>query len=68
VRRLSRRLKFTSRDDPKKIEMDLVDLFPRRRWTMLSHLLIFHGRRVCVARRPRCEVCVVSHLCPSSRV
>jgi endonuclease-3 len=68
VRRLSRRLKFTSRDDPKKIEMDLVDLFPRRRWTMLSHLLIFHGRRVCVARRPRCEVCLVSHLCPSSRV
>jgi endonuclease-3 len=68
VRRLSRRLKFTSRDDPKKIEMDLVDLFPRRRWTMLSHLLIFHGRRVCVARMPRCEVCVVSHLCPSSRV
>jgi endonuclease-3 len=68
VRRLSRRLAFTRHEDPKKIELDLVDLFPRKRWTMLSHLLIFHGRRVCVARRPRCEVCVVSHLCPSSRV
>ena len=68
VRRLSRRLAFTRHDDPKKIELDLMDLFPRDRWTMLSHLLIFHGRRVCVARRPRCEECVVSHLCPSSRV
>ncbi|MGH7543420.1 MAG: endonuclease III [Gemmatimonadota bacterium] len=68
VRRLSRRLRFTTHDDPKKIEKDLMDLFPPERWTMLSHLLIFHGRRVCVARRPRCEECVVSHLCPSSRV
>ena len=68
VRRLSRRLRLTTHDDPKKIERDLMDLFPRERWTMLSHLLIFHGRRVCVARRPRCEKCVVSHLCPSSRV
>ncbi len=68
VRRLTRRLKFTSENDPKKIERDLMDLFPRERWTMLAHLLIFHGRRVCVARRPKCEECVVSHLCPSSRV
>jgi endonuclease-3 len=68
VRRLSLRLRFTSHDDPEKIEHDLMGLFPRERWTMLSHLLIFHGRRVCVARRPRCEQCVVSHLCPSSRV
>ncbi|MGH7588292.1 MAG: endonuclease III [Gemmatimonadota bacterium] len=68
VRRLSRRLKFTTHEDPKKIEKDLMALFPRERWTMLSHILIFHGRRVCVARRPRCEQCVVSHLCPSSRV
>jgi len=68
VRRLSRRLRFTTHDDPEKIEHDLMDLFPRERWTMLSHLLIFHGRRVCVARKPRCEECVVSHLCPSSRV
>ena len=68
VRRLSRRLRFTTHEDPKKIEKDLTGLFPRERWTMLSHLLIFHGRRVCVARRPRCEECVVNHLCPSSRV
>lgn len=68
VRRVSRRLRFTTHDDPKKIEKDLMDLFPRERWTMLSHLLIFHGRRICVARRPRCEECVVSRLCPSSRV
>ena len=68
VRRLSRRLRFTTHDDPEKIEHDLMDLFPRERWTMLSHLLIFHGRRVCVARKPMCEECVVSHLCPSSRV
>ena len=68
VRRLSRRLRFTTHEDPKKIEKDLTGLFPRERWTPLSHLLIFHGRRVCVARRPRCEACVVNHLCPSSRV
>lgn len=68
VRRLARRLGFTSQIDPKKIELDLMALFPRERWTMLAHILIFHGRRVCVARRPKCEECVVSHLCPSSRV
>ncbi|HKY60155.1 MAG TPA: endonuclease III [Gemmatimonadota bacterium] len=68
VRRVSKRLRFTSHEDPVKIERDLTDLFPRERWTMLSHLLIFHGRRVCVSRRPRCEECVVSHLCPSSLV
>jgi endonuclease-3 len=53
---------------PEKIEQDLMALFARERWTMLSHLLIWHGRRVCEAKRPRCEKCVVSHLCPSSRV
>ena len=68
VRRLSNRLRFTSEDAPEKIEKDLMALFPLERWTMLSHLLIWHGRRVCIARRPRCEACVVSHLCPSSLV
>jgi endonuclease III len=68
VRRLSNRLRFSSHDVPEKIEKDLMALFPWERWTMLSHLLIWHGRRVCIARRPRCEECVVSHLCPSSRV
>jgi endonuclease III len=68
VKRLSNRLRFTRKDDPVKIEKDLVQLFPRETWTMLAHLLIFHGRAVCGARKPRCEACVVSRLCPSSRV
>lgn len=65
VKRLSKRLGFTRRTDPVKVEEDLVKLFPRGRWTMLSHLLIFHGRQVCPARRPRCSECPVAHLCPS---
>jgi endonuclease III len=68
VRRLSNRLRFTRQEDPVKIEKDLVKIFPRDRWTLLSHLLIFHGRAVCTARKPRCEACVVSRLCPSSTV
>lgn len=68
VNRLSNRLRFTTEETPEKIELDLMALFPKERWTMLSHLLIWHGRRVCDARRPRCEACVVCHLCPSSRV
>jgi endonuclease-3 len=68
VKRLSALLSFTGEETPEKIEKDLMALFPRDRWTMLSHLLIWHGRRVCVARKPRCEACAVSHLCPSSRV
>jgi len=68
VKRLSTLLRFTSEKTPEKIEQDLMKLFPSDRWTMLSHLLIWHGRRVCDAKKPRCEACVVSHLCPSSRV
>ncbi|HKJ00966.1 MAG TPA: endonuclease III [Longimicrobiales bacterium] len=68
VRRLSTLLGFTTAKTPEKIEQDLMALFPRERWTLLSHLLIWHGRRVCDARKPRCEACAVSHLCPSSRV
>jgi endonuclease-3 len=68
VKRLSARLGFTRHDDPVKIEQELMKLFPRESWTMLSHLLIWHGRRVCEARRPRCEECIVSRLCPSSRI
>jgi endonuclease-3 len=68
VKRLAALLRLTRDEAPEKIERDLMDLFPKQRWTMLSHLLIWHGRRVCVARRPRCEHCTVSHLCPSSRV
>jgi len=68
VKRLSALLGFTSEKSPEKIERDLIELFPREHWTLLSHLLIFHGRRVCEARNPRCEKCVLSGLCPSSRV
>jgi len=68
VKRLSGRLGFTRETAPEKVEEDLMKLFPRERWTPLSHLLIFHGRAACVARKPRCRECVVAHLCPSSRV
>jgi len=68
VRRLSQRLGLTRQDDPVKIERDLTKLVPREDWGRFPHLLIWHGRRVCLARMPRCEVCVVNDLCPSSRV
>jgi endonuclease III len=68
VRRLSQRLGFTREDDPVKIERDLMRLVPREEWARFPHLLIWHGRRVCIARAPRCTDCVVNDLCPSSRV
>jgi endonuclease III len=68
VRRLSQRLGFTRHDDPVKIERDLMRLVPREDWARFPHLLIWHGRRVCIARAPRCEDCAVNALCPSSRV
>lgn len=67
VHRLTRLLKLTTNDDPVKIERDLMALLPRDQWTWFSHTLIRHGREVCVARRPKCEACVVNELCPSSR-
>lgn len=68
VKRLSGLLGFTREKDPVKVERDLIALFPRPDWTMLSHLLIWHGRRVCVARRPRCVECALAEECPSARV
>jgi endonuclease III len=68
VRRLSQRLGFTRQHDPVKIEGDLQRLVPKEDWARFPHLLIWHGRRVCIARAPRCEVCVLNDLCPSSRV
>ena len=68
VRRLSQRLGFSRQEDPVKIERDLVRLVPREDWGRFPHLLIWHGRRVCLARMPRCEDCVLNDLCPSSRV
>ena len=68
VRRLAQRLGLTRADDPVKVERDLQKIVPRADWARLPHLLIWHGRRVCDARRPRCEDCVLADLCPSSRV
>jgi endonuclease III len=68
VRRLSQRLGFTKEEDPVKIERDLIKLVAREDWHRFPHLMIWHGRRVCIARRPRCEDCVINDLCPSSRV
>jgi endonuclease-3 len=68
VRRLSQRLGLTKEEDPVKIERDLMKLVPREDWARFPHLLIWHGRRVCIARSPLCEECVLSDLCPSSRV
>ena len=66
VRRVARRLGLTRHTDPVKIERALMRLYPRERWLEVSDVLIFHGRRVCIARRPRCEACAVADLCPSS--
>jgi endonuclease III len=66
VTRLSHRLGLTGAKTPERIEQSLLPLFPRERWTILSHLLIEHGRRVCDARKPRCGECVLADLCPSA--
>ena len=69
VRRLSQRLGLTKQDHPVKIERDLVKLVPRGDWARFPHLLIWHGRRICDARRPRCEECpLAAGLCPSARI
>ena len=68
VRRLSQRLGLTKQEDPVKIERDLIKIVPREDWGRFPHLLIWHGRRVCFARLPRCGECVLNDICPSSRV
>jgi endonuclease-3 len=68
VQRLSGRLGLSAQSDPEKIEADLMALVPRDDWTLWSHLLIDHGRKVCIARKPRCAECVVADLCPSAEV
>jgi endonuclease III len=68
VRRLSQRLRLTRHEDPVKIERDLMRIVPREYWGIFPHLLIWHGRRICDARRPLCELCVIEGLCPSSRL
>ncbi len=66
--RLSRRLGWTKHDDAVKVEQDLMRIIPREDWFDLSHLLIFHGRTICNARRPLCEQCSLAPLCPSAFV
>ncbi len=68
VGRLARRLGWSRHADPEKVERDLNALFPRERWVFLGHALILHGREICAARRPRCETCVLSDLCPREGV
>ena len=67
VKRLANRLELTSETDPVKIEQDLVQIVPKRDWTVFSHLLIHHGRQICSARTPKCEICPVNALCPSAK-
>jgi endonuclease-3 len=68
VGRLARRLGLTTENDPVKVERDLMALVPRSKWMQVTYLLIEHGRKVCKAPVPRCEECVLSDICPSSRV
>ena len=67
VKRLAGLMRLTRETDPVKVERDLMALFPRDDWGLLSHLLIWHGRQVCEARKPRCDECTVAELCPSAR-
>ena len=64
VRRVSQRLGLTEHDDPAKIEQDLMQITPKDKWMKLTDLLIFHGRQVCIARKPKCEICVLNKICP----
>ena len=68
VQRLSRRFGLTKESDPVKVERALMPLFPREGWTMLSHLMIWHGRRVCDARKPKCGDCALADICPSAEL
>lgn len=64
VRRLSQRLGLSQQDEPSKIEQDLMQITPKEKWMKLTDLLIFHGRQVCIARKPKCEICVLNKICP----
>lgn len=68
VKRIAGKLGFTRHTDPKKIEPDLMELFPQKEWGHLTDVIILHGRAVCIARRPKCSECVVGSLCPSREV
>jgi endonuclease-3 len=67
VKRISRLLELTDRKDPKGVEQDLMEVIAKKDWIIFTHLMIDHGRKICVARRPKCEACVLNQLCPSTR-
>lgn len=66
VKRLSQRLNFTRENNPEKIEQDLMKLIPKESWMPFSFLLVFHGRKICRARKPKCKGCMINELCPSA--
>jgi endonuclease III len=66
VRRLAQRLGLTENEDPNKIENDLMSIVPRNNWMRITDLLIFHGRRICTAKKPKCDICVLNRICPSA--
>jgi len=68
VSRLSQRLGLTEKTTPEKIEIDLAELVPKKDWVMFSHWLIFHGRQICHARKPKCTECVLADQCPSYKI
>jgi endonuclease-3 len=68
VKRLSNKLGLTSNKDPNKIELDLMNIVPKNKWMKITDLLIFHGRAVCNARKPKCSICVLNKICPSANM
>jgi endonuclease-3 len=66
VLRLSLLLRLSQATDPEKLERELMELVPREDWALFSHLLIWHGRRICIANRPKCDECVLNDICPSA--
>lgn len=66
VRRVAKRLGLTGHTEPGKIEKDLMKILPKEKWVRITDLLIFHGRRICMARKPKCEICTLNKLCPSA--
>jgi endonuclease-3 len=65
VKRIANRLALTVHEQPEKIELDLMEIVPRSSWTLFPHLMIHHGRAICQARKPKCEICPINDLCPS---
>jgi endonuclease III len=63
VHRISRRLELTTQNDPQKIEQDLMRIIPQEKWILFSHQIIWHGRKLCIARKPKCAECALENIC-----